>query len=229
MGLPELISAINAHAGPGRCASGSDPLSPEARSIAGGSSPVPFRGSSSTSRPTTVATDGKQPGEGDYLTFSCDTTVFDELRGRGAKVNPDEQPWKTFAFVEGPYRHRFPDPPEVGFLLKIPDVRSLYDSYLSSPSCAQSLRPGLPYWLSTEPSRQKTMSSTVGLSPLVASSPNSLRSNARARGSSCRLKLTAAYWRGFSKFWVAPSNVDREALMDIMTRNEFFTGENWLG
>lgn len=62
------------------------------------------------SRSTTIglhdaATDGKQPGEGAYLTFACDdvAATVDELRGRGSQVtDPDEQPWGTVAFVQGP-------------------------------------------------------------------------------------------------------------------------------
>lgn len=55
-----------------------------------------------------AAAEGKEPGEGAYLTFACDdvaATVV-ELRGKGAEVSdPDEQPWGTFAFVEGPDGH----------------------------------------------------------------------------------------------------------------------------
>ncbi len=56
-----------------------------------------------------AAQDGKQPGEGAYLTFACDDvhTTVKELRSRGGEVSdPDEQPWGTFAFVEGPDKHR---------------------------------------------------------------------------------------------------------------------------
>lgn len=52
---------------------------------------------------------GKQPGEGAHLTFVCDHIVatVEELRRRGADVSdPEEQPWGTFAFVEGPDNHR---------------------------------------------------------------------------------------------------------------------------
>ncbi|HLS13494.1 MAG TPA: VOC family protein [Beutenbergiaceae bacterium] len=56
-----------------------------------------------------AAKEGKQPGEGAYLTYACDdvaSTVL-ALRSKGAKVtDPDEQPWGTFAFVEGPDGHR---------------------------------------------------------------------------------------------------------------------------
>ncbi|MGB3827516.1 MAG: VOC family protein [Ornithinimicrobium sp.] len=56
-----------------------------------------------------AARDGKQPGEGAYLTFACDdvTATVEELRSKGADVSePHEQPWGTFAFVEGPDQHR---------------------------------------------------------------------------------------------------------------------------
>lgn len=56
-----------------------------------------------------AATDGRQPGEGAYLTFACDdvAATVDQLRDRGAQVtDPDEQPWGTFAFVQGPDGHR---------------------------------------------------------------------------------------------------------------------------
>ncbi|MGC1206487.1 MAG: VOC family protein [Ornithinimicrobium sp.] len=56
-----------------------------------------------------AALDGKQPGEGAYLTFACDdvAATVAELRQRGAKVSdPNEQPWGTFAFVEGPDHHQ---------------------------------------------------------------------------------------------------------------------------
>lgn len=56
-----------------------------------------------------AALDGKQPGEGAYLTFACHDVAMtvEELRRRGAEVSdPDEQPWGTFAFVEGPDEHR---------------------------------------------------------------------------------------------------------------------------
>lgn len=56
-----------------------------------------------------AAKEGKQPGEGAYLTFACDDVAATaaELRNRGAEVtDPDEQPWGTFAFIEGPDGHR---------------------------------------------------------------------------------------------------------------------------
>ncbi len=56
-----------------------------------------------------AAKDGKQPGEGAYLTFACDdvAATVEELRRLGAEVSdPDEQPWGTFAFIEGPDMHR---------------------------------------------------------------------------------------------------------------------------
>ncbi|WP_109509472.1 VOC family protein [Nocardioides speluncae] len=56
-----------------------------------------------------AAADGKLPGDGAYLTFACDDVArtVDELRAKGAQVtDPDEQPWGTFAFVEGPDGHR---------------------------------------------------------------------------------------------------------------------------
>lgn len=63
---------------------------------------------------TTIAlnvatTEGRQPGDGAHLTFACDdiTATVGELRRKGAEVtDPDEQPWGTFAFVEGPDGHR---------------------------------------------------------------------------------------------------------------------------
>ena len=56
-----------------------------------------------------AAADGKRPGEGAYLTFSCDdvAATVAQLRDKGAAVSdPDEQPWGTFAFVKGPDGHR---------------------------------------------------------------------------------------------------------------------------
>lgn len=56
-----------------------------------------------------AAAEGKQAGDGAYLTFACEDVgaTVDELRGKGAEVtDPDEQPWGTFAFVEGPDGHR---------------------------------------------------------------------------------------------------------------------------
>ena len=65
-----------------------------------------------------AAADGKRPGEGAYLTFSCDdvsttqrtddvAATVAQLRDKGAEVSdPDEQPWGTFAFVKGPDGHR---------------------------------------------------------------------------------------------------------------------------
>lgn len=52
---------------------------------------------------------GKAPGEGAYLTFACDDVVATvaELRRRGAAVSDaHEQPWGTFATVEGPDGHQ---------------------------------------------------------------------------------------------------------------------------
>lgn len=56
-----------------------------------------------------AAAHGKTPGEGAYLTFACDdvAATVAELRARGAVVSePDEQPWGTFATVEGPDGHQ---------------------------------------------------------------------------------------------------------------------------
>lgn len=56
-----------------------------------------------------ASSNGKQPGEGAYLTFVCDdvAATVEELRRDCAVVSdPDEQPWGTFAFVEGPDNHR---------------------------------------------------------------------------------------------------------------------------
>ncbi len=53
--------------------------------------------------------EGKQPGEGAYLTFGCDDVAktVRELRDRGATVSdPNEQPWGTFAFIDGPDGHK---------------------------------------------------------------------------------------------------------------------------
>ena len=53
-----------------------------------------------------AAADGKRPGEGAYLTFSCDRDRRPAAR-QGAEVSdPDEQQWGTFAFVKGPDGHR---------------------------------------------------------------------------------------------------------------------------
>ena len=52
---------------------------------------------------------GKRAGEGAYLTFACDDVpgTVAGLRRRGAVVSdPDEQPWGTFATVEGPDGHQ---------------------------------------------------------------------------------------------------------------------------
>ncbi|WP_147916607.1 VOC family protein [Ruania zhangjianzhongii] len=56
-----------------------------------------------------AAAEGKAPGEGAYLTFACDdvAATVAELRRRGAVVSdPDEQPWGTFATVQGPDGHQ---------------------------------------------------------------------------------------------------------------------------
>ncbi|HLR27467.1 MAG TPA: VOC family protein [Ruania sp.] len=56
-----------------------------------------------------AAANGKRAGEGAYLTFACDgvAETVDELRRKGAVVSdPDEQPWGTFAFVDGPDGHQ---------------------------------------------------------------------------------------------------------------------------
>lgn len=56
-----------------------------------------------------ATTEGKQPGEGAYLTFACDdvAATVTQLRQRGAEVtDPYEQPWGTFAFIEGPDGHQ---------------------------------------------------------------------------------------------------------------------------
>lgn len=56
-----------------------------------------------------AAVANKKPGEGAYLTFACDdvAATVDELRRGGAEVTePDEQPWGTFVFVQGPDGHR---------------------------------------------------------------------------------------------------------------------------
>ncbi|GAA2598581.1 VOC family protein [Actinomadura fulvescens] len=56
-----------------------------------------------------AATFGKRPGEGAYLTFTCDDlqATVAELRGRGVTVtDPTEEPWGTYALVEGPDGHQ---------------------------------------------------------------------------------------------------------------------------
>ena len=55
-----------------------------------------------------AAADGKQPGEGAYLTFACDVAAtVSELRAKGATASdPIKQPWGTFAFVDGPDGHK---------------------------------------------------------------------------------------------------------------------------
>ena len=56
-----------------------------------------------------AAHNGKQPGEGAYLTFACDDVeaTIDELRGKCADiVGPEVQPWGSFAFINGPDGHR---------------------------------------------------------------------------------------------------------------------------
>ncbi|MFI0447933.1 VOC family protein [Actinomadura sp. 6N118] len=56
-----------------------------------------------------AAREGKEPGEGAYLTFACDdvAATVNELRNRGAEVSdPDVQAWGTFAFVNGPDGHK---------------------------------------------------------------------------------------------------------------------------
>ncbi|MFC6580370.1 VOC family protein [Planomonospora parontospora] len=56
-----------------------------------------------------AAASGKQPGEGAYLTFTCDDirATVGELRNAGVTVtDPIEAPWGTYAHVEGPDGHR---------------------------------------------------------------------------------------------------------------------------
>ncbi|KAB2352278.1 VOC family protein [Actinomadura rudentiformis] len=56
-----------------------------------------------------AATFGKQPGEGAYLTFTCDDiqATVAELREAGVTVtDPVEEPWGTYAHVDGPDGHQ---------------------------------------------------------------------------------------------------------------------------
>ncbi|GGS62164.1 lactoylglutathione lyase [Planobispora rosea] len=52
---------------------------------------------------------GKQPGEGAYLTFTCDDiqATVDGLRNAGVTVtDPTEEPWGIYAHIDGPDGHR---------------------------------------------------------------------------------------------------------------------------